>query len=318
MNQVLFCIDQRMLMPLLVVLRSMEGLAEGLEITVLSVGLSDSQKSGLTARSPAPLRIIEIDDVIPRDFPDCMWLTRAAYGRLWVDDFYDESVERVLYLDADIIVRDKLDFLFQLDLDGYAIGACQAMALAHFKDELGLDWRRLNLDPWTPYINSGVLVFDLQKYRDQRIRDRCIDFIRENKEYLNLADQDALNFVLLGKFKRLPPRWNQESVSRTRELPVNYKIYTEQEIDDLVDNPAIIHFNGSTKPWSGRSNDPYARDWLALRDEIVDFSRGVRVQIPTTSRLIQERPLRKEPPNPPWERDRKRLLLNENPSSEPT
>lgn len=305
-------------MPLLVVLRSMEGLAEGLEITVLSVGLSDSQKSGLTARSPAPLRIIEIDDVIPRDFPDCMWLTRAAYGRLWVDDFYDESVERVLYLDADIIVRDKLDFLFQLDLDGYAIGACQAMALAHFKDELGLDWRRLNLDPWTPYINSGVLVFDLQKYREQRIRDRCIDFIRENKEYLNLADQDALNFVLLGKFKRLPPRWNQESVSRTRELPVNYKIYTEQEIDDLVDNPAIIHFNGSTKPWSGRSNDPYARDWLALRDEIVDFSRGVRVQIPTTSRLIQERPLRKEPPNPPWERDRKRLLLNENPSSEPT
>lgn len=303
MNQVLFCIDKRMVMPLLVVLRSMEGLADGLEITVLSVGLSDSQKSGLVARSPAPMRIIEIDDVIPQDFPDCMWLTRAAYGRLWVEDFYDSSVERVVYLDSDIIVRDKLDFLFEIDLEEHAIGACQAMALAHFKDELGLDWRRLNLDPWTPYINSGVLVIDLKKYREQKIRERCIEFIRDNKEHLNLADQDALNFVLLGKFKRLPPRWNQESVSRTRELPVNYKIYTAEEIDDLVDRPAIIHFNGSKKPWSGRSNDPYAKDWLALRDEIVDFSRGVRVMIPTNSRLIEERPLRKEPPNPPWSRE---------------
>ena len=293
-----------MVMPLMVVMKTMEGRCEGLEFTVLSLDLTDSQKAGLVSRSPVPMRVVDVGDVIPQDFPDCMWLTRAAYGRLWVDEFYDESVERVVYLDADILVRDKLDFLFDLDLEGHAIGACQAMALAHFKDELGLDWRRLNLDPWTPYINSGVLVIDLPKYREQRIREQCIEFIRNNRDKLNLADQDALNFVLLGKFKRLPPRWNQESVSRTRNLPPNYKSYSPADIDEMLENPAIIHFNGTSKPWSGRSNDPYAKDWLAVRDDVVDFKRGVRVMIPPTSRLLVERPLRITPPNPPWERDK--------------
>lgn len=247
MNTVVFSIDKQMVMPLAVTLTSMDGRCHNLEAVVLSLGLTDSQKAGLRAASPMPVEFIEIDEVVPRHFPRVMWLTRAAYGRMWIADLVDKSKNRVVYLDADLLIREPLDYLFAVDLEGCAIGACEAVLPIK---KLKSDWERLGLDLQTRYMNTGVMVFDLDEYRKQGIKERAITFINDNLSHLKLADQDAINYAVMGNFKAIPPRWNQEAVSRVIRPPLDHRTYSPGEMLEMIENPAIIHYSGTSKPWN--------------------------------------------------------------------
>ncbi len=200
------------------------------------------------------------------------------YYRLLLPDLIDG--DRVIYLDCDTIVRRSLSELWNVDLRGHPLAAVTDFCLTYHMRNQGLpivhkgkdilvdDYALEVLDfdlTTTPYFNSGVLVMDLEAWRNMNVADRCIKFCQEAGA-LNTADQDAANHVLQGDFLRLDPRWNSFSYLYREYFPVpdqnlpdifggfreNLRPPQREWLDVLkawAFDPWIVHFAFRSKPW---------------------------------------------------------------------
>ena len=102
-----------------------------------------------------------------------------------------------------------------------------------------VDYENLNIKNKNDYFNAGILLIDLDKWRKQDIGRQCFDFIRKNPEKIIVYDQDALNGVFCGNWKKLNDRFN---------------IMTQNK--KTVFDPVIIHYNTWAKPWNYLCNHP--------------------------------------------------------------
>ncbi len=156
------------------------------------------------------------------------WASAAVYFRLLAPRFLPAELDKILYLDSDIIVRHSLDNLWNTDITGYALAA-----VPNLEDNAR---KLLNFPEGTKYFNSGVLLINLQFWKENQIVDHAIDFIKSNPDKVHFWDQDALNATLIGRWIELPTFWNWQLNSATP------KSGTESE-------PAIVHFLTDDKPW---------------------------------------------------------------------
>jgi lipopolysaccharide biosynthesis glycosyltransferase len=165
--------------------------------------------------------------------------TVDTYTRLWVGEFFPEKADRVLYLDADIVVVGSIAPLWNTDLDGALMGAVDIPG-----SDQGV--RRLAMRAEDGYFNAGVLVIDLQQWRTTRARETVLDYIRANPERVSY-DQDALNACFRSRTKRLDYKWNviRPFFREPLVLPLE-----RAEIEAIRRDALIIHFNGGSKPWS--------------------------------------------------------------------
>jgi lipopolysaccharide biosynthesis glycosyltransferase len=165
--------------------------------------------------------------------------TIDTYTRLWVGDFFPEKVDRVLYLDADIVVVGSIAPLWNTDLGGALMGAVDIPG-----SDQGV--RRLAMRAEEGYFNAGVLVIDLQQWRTTQASETVLDYIRANPERVSY-DQDALNACFRSRTKRLDYKWNviRPFYREPLVLPLE-----RAEIEAIRRDALIIHFNGGSKPWS--------------------------------------------------------------------
>jgi len=167
--------------------------------------------------------------------------TLDSWSRLWVADFFPDDVERVLYLDGDIVVVGSIAELWRTDLDGNVLGCVDIPGAA-----IGV--QRLGLRPEDGYFNSGVLLIDLKQWRETQVLPRLLDYMRVHPEQMVFAlDQDALNACLYKSKKRLDPKWNAVWTFFRDNEPVPLP---RAAIEVLRRDARIIHFNHEIKPWS--------------------------------------------------------------------
>ena len=193
------------------------------------------------------------------------WCTAASFYRLLLPSLLPE-VDRVLYLDGDIIVRKDLAALFQTALDGNYVGmASDVFARAnliphdsYFRDHLGVDGE---------YFNAGVTLFDLAGMRRDGIEKVLLDYLVAHGPF-KFIDQDLLNAALRGKIRRLDQTWNMMQSCwnfDAAELP-------PRETNDIADrrvDPSIVHFAGEAKPWTqfgGACRIPFGDDYWHYRE----------------------------------------------------
>lgn len=199
--------------------------------------------SFLGAFPHASLRLHRITDAFFRDWPAMRW-SRAIYYRLILPDLLPD-LEKIIYLDSDLLVlRDPAE-LFDTPFDG---AACMAVVTKVAHDHA----RRLGIPP-ERYFNSGVLVFSPARWKQTGCIDRFKDCIARHADSLKYPDQDILNLVFQSEVRFLHPRWNIIT-STFRNEPV--ACYTNEQITDALAHPGIAHFTGSHKPW---------RFWKAFR-----------------------------------------------------
>lgn len=183
----------------------------------------------------------------------------AAYFRLGIPETFAD-VDRVLYLDCDIVVERDISELFDLELDEHeeiaaapAVGVIQAARRGRIIQHAGRmlplsDYLRawVAKDQLESYFNSGVVLFDLKKIREKKPEFR--------KEVMNLMandyqmpDQDILNILFEGRVKLLPLKWNFQNPSLYYDdLPPH--LLTDVEAAGA--EPSIIHFVTERKPWN--------------------------------------------------------------------
>lgn len=166
----------------------------------------------------------------------------AALFRLSLGTLLPENVEKVIYLDCDIIAFDDIEKLWQFDLGYNIVGAVTNLG--------NQPTERLDIKDGE-YFNSGVLLINLRKWRQHQVGEKTLAFMTEQMEQLVFPDQDGLNCILQGQWKHLPLRWNQQ--------PASYSMYqkgrTERSLTpesylEAIKNPGIVHYLANNKPWN--------------------------------------------------------------------
>ncbi|MGG3558749.1 glycosyltransferase family 8 protein [Peribacillus frigoritolerans] len=155
------------------------------------------------------------------------YITKEMYYRISISDLLDPNINKVLYLDCDLVVKKDITKLWKTEMGDYFVAAVESASRNSRKEDL------LIPDSYG-YFNSGVLLINLAKWRQHNISNNVIDFIKNNPSKLIYPDQDALNAILYDKWLQLNPKWNYTSAHAKRLKKRN---------------PAIIHFTGKKKPF---------------------------------------------------------------------
>jgi len=166
-----------------------------------------------------------------------------------------EGIEKALYLDCDVVVERDVGALCDLDPGGHYVLAAQDLAVPVVSSPMGLKlYKELGLDGSKKYLNAGVMLMNLKKWRDNGISKRVVAYIRENEESIQFCDQDGINAIIPGQWGEFDPRWNQMSqiygLSSYRESP-----YDQERFEKLLRDPYIRHFSASAKPWNHQGSN---------------------------------------------------------------
>lgn len=168
------------------------------------------------------------------------WISRETYYRLLAQEMLPESVERVLYLDVDMIVMGSLEEFYHQDFGGKLLVACSRYGPG-WVDPKRLE--QLTLPRDTIYFNAGTLLYDLAGQRREIDPNILYEYPALFYKQLKYGDQDVLNAVFYGLTKF-----------------ADWRIYncfdnniTRQRQEDRVRRSCkIFHYNGRGKPWTER------------------------------------------------------------------
>jgi lipopolysaccharide biosynthesis glycosyltransferase len=298
-HPIVMACDERYAMPLAVTLRSMAEAnrsERAFEIVILTDEFSSLMKSRVEASVPEGKLTFHWVQVDLARFADCSGMlahtSKLTYARLLLPYVLPQSVEKVLYLDSDILVLDDLQTLLRLDLQGSLLGAVVDLDSSENAERLGLKAQGsdTDLDVRAPesrgkYFNAGVLLVDLASWRDQQISEKAMQYLSEYP-HAPLSDQDALNVVCAAQWKPLDSRWNAQK----HEHGAHPGEWAGRRA-------AIVHFCGSSKPWiasrlpaSGPFYDEYrARTRFARTktDKIRDIVQAVFTRVKRTIKQVE-------------------------------
>lgn len=192
----------------------------------------------------------------------------SQYARLFVSSDLPKDLGRVLYLDCDIIIKQSICELWNLDLHGKTIGALMDAFSKYYRANIDLEENDI-------MFNSGVMLIDLDKWRQDGIEDKLLKFISRKNGWIQQGDQGALNAVLSKDTYCFEPRFNSVTIFYDftyREMMIYRRpprFYTEEEVREAVENPILIHFTTSFKsirPWVKGCEHRYVEEWIKYKD----------------------------------------------------
>lgn len=263
-------IDASYVMPAAVTIQSILQHTESrITFYIVDLGLSPADRvrlRGLTDSSPD---ITMMFLSLPKDGP--LGGMGATWAKIAMIPQAILPVERVLYLDADTLVRTDLRALWNTDLGAKVIGA--AVDVGYPMGHPGVERR--------PYFNAGVLLMDLSKIR--AVLPELFEACLERKSSLH-EDQDALNVVFRDRWHVLDLKWNAQGLGTYAGSE-----HVDRDAMDLAamrEDPAIVHFTGpvnpgmaeilnlyvqpfTAKPWgyAGTPGHPFTEEWWSLLEK---------------------------------------------------
>lgn len=247
--------------------------AEEINLTILDSGISSVTKDKInlicqkySRKSPRWVPAVNVEKKLSTSV-NADRGSLSQYSRLFLTDVYSKEVKRVLYLDCDTLVVSDIKKLWNTNLGDNVIAA--------LKDAFSKQYRgNVNLPGNAIMFNSGVMLIDLDKWRQENIEGQLIEFIKSKNGKVQQGDQGALNAVLSAKTTVLAPQYNAVSLMFVMSYagllkyrkPVNY--YSEKEISNAISDPVIVHFTSGfnvVRPWFKDSNHPKVKEWLRYK-----------------------------------------------------
>lgn len=189
-----------------------------------------------------------------------------VYTTLFLTEIIPE-LEKALMIDADTLVLESLADLWNHDLKNDVLAAVPEVALyskVSSSEDMDILYRN------KAYFNTGVLLYDLAKWRDKNVLSLIEEGIKSRKTGFKIFDQSILNYVLGDRIAQLPCKYNFYTALHS----INYKrllksfpkknIISESEFYDATSNPHIIHFVGSyfERPWYENGYSPFKKIYL--------------------------------------------------------
>jgi lipopolysaccharide biosynthesis glycosyltransferase len=286
----LMAVDEIYVAPLRVTVATLlECLRADVDIDLYLMGrdLTPATRSDLDDAWGARVRVhwLSLDpckDAILRGFgrasPD------AARLRLLLGSSLPDAVSKVIYLDADLLVRKDLFALWQQPMHGNIVLAVQDSYQQRPPLHCLPVSRRIARE--LPYFNSGVMLIDVAAWRAAGVERACLEVGARLARASRWIDQDVLNLCLAGRWGALPPVWNKQY---SLDLFPDWRCspYTEREFRDARGDPAIVHFCTRTKPWHAYC-DHAPQDVQAFRVALRQCCGNVLAETPRLRKRVGE------------------------------
>ena len=187
---------------------------------------------------------IDVDESRFAGFPESKLYPKQMYYRILAAKLLPERLDRVLYLDPDLVALHSLDELYNTSFDG-----CWFVAATHTKRALTrVNQVRLGAEKYTPYINSGVMLLNLADLRPNQSERELSDYVNRYAKRLILPDQDIISALYGDKIKLIDyMRYNLSD----RMLGIYNADPSHQKrgLRWVCHNTVIVHYCGKNKPW---------------------------------------------------------------------
>lgn len=189
----------------------------------------------LVKKYDSKLYVIKIDIKRFKDFPTGNWSIEAWF-RLMAFELLPIEIERALWLDGDIIINKSIEDLYLQSFDDKYFVACEDVTISKGKNKEEL--ARIGFCKEQVYVNTGVLLMNLKKLRQDYTWKYFEDYIRNNKNRFGFVDQSLINIIFYGKIKLCD--------EKQYNCIVGAYHYTKEK--ELLNEVSIFHF-ASVRPW---------------------------------------------------------------------
>ena len=170
-----------------------------------------------------------------------------TYYRLAMLDILPECVERILYLDGDMVINKPLQEIYSLDFEGKNILACDDKCGHNTPDSYGPKNNQMLKEAYENgyrYFNAGVMLLNIKQMRKQYSFQVYLDAIESWNYEMEAPDQDILNWV----------HWKEVEYLDYSKYDLFARVAHSADVtyEEVKNNVAIIHFAGD-KPWANGS-----------------------------------------------------------------
>jgi lipopolysaccharide biosynthesis glycosyltransferase len=236
-------------LPLAVMLRSAAAnLGEGFHLTAFVVddGIAPDDKQRVADSMPANASVSWIRPIRENVDGLPLWgrMPVTTYDKLMVADYLPAEVHRAIWLDCDMLVLADLADLWTRSFGGASTLAVQDALVPLVSSRFGVGgYAQMGIDPDAPYFNAGLMVIDVDAWRDESVSEAGLEYLRKFRDSVFFWDQEALNAALAGRWSALEPKWNWSATLDRLRRP------SDTSSISSIGEARIIHFNGSLKPW---------------------------------------------------------------------
>ena len=218
---------------------------ERIDVFIVDDGIRAANRKKLAASldsAKISLNWIPMDKAIPDNMKipfDRTSYPKNIHTRIFIPHFIPEQYDKIIYLDVDMIMMHDISELWNIDLNDNMLAAVMDPRLKVFSNSWGgiLNYKELGFDPDTRYFNTGILLINIKKWREEGSAAKVVKCISDNEKYANYPDQYGLNIVMANRWLGLDPKWNSFA-------------------DTQCDDPFIIHFIGRKPMYKTYDNLP--------------------------------------------------------------
>jgi lipopolysaccharide biosynthesis glycosyltransferase len=280
--------DDNYAMPLAVTIRSaIDHLGPGqrLNVYILDGGLSSATRHRLLQSWQAPhvaTKFLQPPVEQVADLKTENHLNLVTYLRLFMPQLLPAELERVIFLDADLLVQKDLAELWAVELGDAPVAAINDYFTPYLntREAIGRpsicdsvpekclpvrNYRELGLQGTAGYFNAGVMVVNLREWRRRDVLRQATTLVRRYWEHVLYCDQYALNVLFSEQWLPLDPRWNQNS-NLWAWRDAGQGAFEPKLFRKLRSDPWIVHFTWTTKPWHAGCTHPYTRKFFRWVD----------------------------------------------------
>lgn len=276
------CTDRNNLWGIAVTVRSaLEACSAPCNVCIIAVDLTYREQQFLRdswqTDNTGVVEFFPLDKTVLAPFNSRNPRTKATYGRLFIAECLPK-LPRCIYLDTDLIVNADVKILYETDLMGHVAGCVRDIYVRDKKRMVNSLERirvKLGLNDPNMYFNAGVMLIDLEAWRQHQIGPKCVNVGIEMYDALDYQDQDILNVVLQGQWIELDVKWNTPPSEASVEV-----------------NDEILHLVGKVKPWHADCKSKFKDRFFEILDRTAFAGRrplramGLGVLLKRISRRI--------------------------------
>ena len=263
---ILLCLDKTYLDKAKTMLESLKRFTDKtMTVYIMSHGLKgqsvDNVLNYLQKKLHITVNMIDVDSNIVQGMTEGAmdFYSIEMYYRILAQFYIPKDVQRVLYLDADIIIKACIDDFYEQSFDEFSLVAIEDVNSP--KSHMREHFNKLGLSKSGRYFNSGVLLMNLVKLRKGRGLQEILEVISRMQPVLQFPDQDVLNVLYENDVKYVETAFNCQLNSPEIMESTNY--------EDM----AVLHFAGIYKPWNFRFQLKPARYYWEVR-----LAQGYRLE----------------------------------------
>ena len=209
----------------------------------------------LKDRCKAQVHFVKIENAVLMSLDAPLFIKHISietYYRIIAQFVLPRDLDRVLWLDSDIIVKNNIETFYNQPLVGKSLVACKNMGEGAYSNRA-----RLGLPEDYEYFNAGVILFNLDYLRANTTLNGVLSFCKENIGKLRMQDQDLLNLLYY------------DSAFVIQDQMFNCMVNCPKDFisDDIVDRCHILHYAGWQKPWKIRWQDRWSHYYWEVREK---------------------------------------------------